>query len=184
MSVSGRRYSKTKPHNVQCPTCGASYYRTPSAAREGRLYCSWECRYSERSGTKEWLVSRCIPDSTTGCWNWALQCDRAGYGKTCLFKHGKPIHRRAHQVAFEIFKGLVLKGLVIDHVCNNRKCVNPEHLRAVTPRENVLRSDSARSAINARKTKCVNGHPFTASNTKLVKTKYGIGRQCRECINA
>lgn len=54
---------------------------------------------------------------------------------------------KAHRFSYEAHKGPIPEGLEIDHVCRNRSCVNPEHLRAVTRRENMrnlagVRSDS------------------------------------------
>lgn len=48
--------------------------------------------------------------------------------------------RRAHVMVYERFKGKVPDGLEIDHVCNNKHCLNPEHLEAVTHAENVRRA--------------------------------------------
>ena len=52
-----------------------------------------------------------------------------------------------------MFKGTIPQGLVIDHLCRNKSCVNPAHLEAVTNTENVLRGE-APSAKAARKTHC------------------------------
>jgi hypothetical protein len=75
---------------------------------------------------------------------------------------------------YEAHFGPISAGLVIDHLCRNRACVNPEHLEAVTPRENNLRSTSV-SGLNARKTACPKGHPYD----------YRVGttgsRDCRIC---
>lgn len=55
-------------------------------------------------------------------------------------------------------------GLQLDHLCRNRRCVNPEHLELVTAQENVLRGVGI-TAQNARKTHCKSGHEFTEDNT-------------------
>lgn len=66
----------------------------------------------------------------------------------------------AHRAAYEAAYGPIPKGLVIDHLCRNTECCNPEHLEAVTQRVNALRGTS-RPAVNARKETCPKGHPFT-----------------------
>lgn len=71
-----------------------------------------------------------------------------------------------------------LKGKEIDHLCRNRKCLNPDHLEVVTPRVNNMRSNSI-AAINNRKTHCLNGHEFNEQNTYYRKDSGG--RCCRIC---
>jgi hypothetical protein len=85
----------------------------------------------------------------------------------------------AHRYAFELLRHEVPDGLALDHLCRDHGCVNPWHLEPVTPRENVLRG-VGRTAVNARKTHCIHGHPFTADNT-VIKAE---GRACRACKRA
>lgn len=67
-------------------------------------------------------------------------------------------------------------GLHLDHLCRNPMCINPSHLEPVTQKENTLRGFSV-PAINARKTECKRGHPFTPENTIIKK----LGKACRIC---
>lgn len=108
-----------------------------------------------------------------GCWIWLGVVDRHGYGKFRL--NGRM--EKAHRAAYVIRYGAIPAGLEIDHVCRVRRCVNPEHLRAVTKRENTLIGESP-PAVNARKVRCVNGHPFDDRNTYIAPN--GV-RQCRAC---
>lgn len=113
-----------------------------------------------------------------GCWNWTgTRLGRApSYGG---FSMRSVRHIYAHRWAFFVTYGPIPEGLQIDHLCKNVLCVNPAHLEAVTPRENTLRS-TARSARNAQKTHCKNGHEFTNANTYVWADKK-TGRSYRIC---
>jgi len=90
--------------------------------------------------------------------------------------NGKRVEQ-AHRIAHRLWVGPIGANMEIDHLCRNRACVNPEHLECVPHRENMRRSDTIFGA-NARKTKCVRGHEFTAQNTRI--TTAG-SRFCRAC---
>lgn len=108
----------------------------------------------------------------SGCFVWQAGVSTQGYGK---FKVGGKT-ALAHRWNYQRVKGEIPKGMVLDHLCRNRRCVNPEHLEVVDTRENVLRGVGP-SAANETKTHCVNGHEFTAGNTYHRRN----GRECRKC---
>jgi len=110
------------------------------------------------------------------CWPWTAKLETTGYGR--VWWNGR--EESAHRVAYVLRHGQIPDQLVIDHVCNTRSCVNPDHLRAVTHRENNARSSSP-SAINAIKTHCKWGHEFTPENI-YVPPKNPKSRHCRRCI--
>lgn len=108
----------------------------------------------------------------TPCMVWRWARGKNGYGTISC--KGKP--KYAHRASYEAFRGPIPEGFQIDHLCKVVGCVNPEHLEAVTPRENTLRSNSL-SAINARKTHCPRGHAYDVSNTCMNDG----ARRCRVC---
>lgn len=126
-----------------------------------------------------------------GCWLWTGRLNNMGYG---VFGIGRRIFL-AHRVAHELFKGPIPAGLSVDHVCHNsaagcpgglecshRRCVNPDHLEAVSHRTNMLRAPLTATGINHRKTHCAKaGHPLSGSNLYLSPRGE---RQCRACRKA
>lgn len=71
------------------------------------------------------------------CWEWAASCyPNSGYG---MFYNGKR-PGLAHRYSVELHRGRIPDGMVVDHLCRNRKCVNPAHLEVVTPEINSLRA--------------------------------------------
>lgn len=115
----------------------------------------------------------------TGCWLWTAALNpETGYGMVSGGAQNSGA-LYAHRVLYEHFKGPVPKGLHLDHiVCRTRCCVNPDHLRAVTPLVNALENSNAIPALNAKKTCCPKcGGPFTWQ-------KNGTHRFCPPCRTA
>ncbi len=95
------------------------------------------------------------------CWPWLATITPQGYGSFAMDGRSHPSHR----VAYELLRGPIPDGLVIDHLCRVRHCVNPAHMEPVTNAENIRRGVSP-SAIHARVTACPQGHQYTPENTE------------------
>lgn len=121
--------------------------------------------------TERRLLASYVVDESTGCWRWIRPLTRVGYGR--FFNHG---YQPAHRVMYERLRALIPEGLTIDHLCRNRACVNPDHMEPVPIAENIRRGISP-SAINGRKTHCVNGHPLSGDN--LLNST--LQRFCKTC---
>ncbi|MFJ3536996.1 HNH endonuclease signature motif containing protein [Streptomyces sp. NPDC090109] len=123
----------------------------------------------ERLPERFWEKTRI---GASGCWEWTAQIAHHGYAR---YRVG---HRsgRAHRVAYEALVGPIPMGLVLDHLCRVRHCVNPAHLEPVTNRENLLRGAGA-----SLKTHCPKGHELKGENVAIHPRG---NRYCRECHRA
>lgn len=113
-----------------------------------------------------------------GCWWWTGKINNNGYGLFHVGRRslGEARYEIAHRFAYETLVGTIPHGMQLDHLCQNRVCVNPDHLEIVTPAENTARSSSA------RRRHCIHGHPFTEENTYY---QPNTGRRsCKTCRRA
>ncbi len=84
------------------------------------------------------LAAGSATDSVTGCREWSGRLER-GYGR---IGHQRRTHY-AHRLAWTILRGAIPDGMVIDHICHNRKCIQPAHLRVTTPEGNGANKSQA-----------------------------------------
>lgn len=121
------------------------------------------------------LMAKVSPEPNSGCWLWTGALARNSYGTS----HEGRRTIVAHRLFYKIFKGEIPDGLVIDHKCRVRCCVNPDHLEPVTMRENIMRGvgpDRNRERKTTR-THCIHGHPTTPENLYV----RGDVRSCIPC---
>lgn len=114
-------------------------------------------------------------DFGDGCWLWTASVGSHGYGQTFI---GKKV-TTAHRVAYELWVGPIPDGLYILHSCDNKRCVNPAHLRAGTQAENVADAKQrGRLKAPAPKTHCPKGHSYAERGSKR---KHSGWNACKEC---
>jgi hypothetical protein len=107
-------------------------------------------------------------DAGTGCWVWVRRIDSHGYGRAA---ESELAHRRSYRENV----GDLAPSQPLDHLCRNRRCVNPDHLEPVTARENNVRSFIARGIRPDRQT-CSRGHDMGDAYVEATGR-----RKCREC---
>lgn len=121
---------------------------------------------------RERILKRCTVDPITNCWEWDKPAS-LGYGRIGVNYRKK----LAHRVSYEDFVGPIPDGMTVDHLCMNKRCVNPSHLEAVTQAENVRRAASVGLLDRkSHETHCKHGHEYTPENTRITK------RGHRDCV--
>ncbi|WP_299074764.1 HNH endonuclease [uncultured Paraglaciecola sp.] len=110
-----------------------------------------------------------------------LSVNEDGYGRVRVADK----MMKAHRVVFENHNGKIDMSLDIDHLCRERGCIQPHHMEQVSRGVNTLRGESF-AAKNARKTHCINGHPFDDDNTLATYSykngkRFGKARKCKKC---
>src|SRR5207245_8252545 len=145
--------------DMQCAYCGSVFRANPRLKKKPK-YCTITCASLGRCRDKYedpfTRFTKFVIRNDSGCWEWTGAVQPNGYGR---FDGGY-----SHRFSFESFRYSIPHGLQVDHLCRNRRCVNPFHLQPVTAQVNQLRGNSV-SGINARKTHCIRGHEFTDDNT-------------------
>jgi len=104
-------------------------------------------------------------EKTDGCWLWQAALVRK-YGMFRLVQDGKQIMRKAHRIAYQLIKGPVPNGMRLDHTCHVEACVNPDHLRPVTAKQN----SENRAGANANSKSGVRGVSWNRLSNKWIVT--------------
>jgi hypothetical protein len=184
-----------KVRRGRCESCYRRHLR--SLKGSGAFAPVSRSEYAPRRKTAPLLSAADLFSNVTpgwgGCWIYTGTISDQGYGRARI--GGSRV--LAHRAAYSLTYGPIPDGLQIDHTCHtestdcpggptciHRRCFNPSHLEAVTPRENALRS-LGYAAVNALKTHCVHGHEFTPENVlwrRRSNAPHRIWRQCRICL--
>jgi hypothetical protein len=79
------------------------------------------------------FMDKVVHEPSCGCWIW-IGSGCPGYGSIKVEGKNCP----AHHLSFAHYKGPIPEGLELDHICRLKCCVNPDHLRAVTRKQNII----------------------------------------------
>lgn len=127
---------------------------------------------AEQPTMRERFDAKWVPEPNTGCWLWTAFVDPGGYGR---FSRGPTRSPCAHRAAWHLYRYPIPDGMVIDHKCRQRSCVNPDHLRVVTVRVNCLENSASPIAAHAKRTHC------RRCGAELVRIRPSQ-RACRRCV--
>jgi hypothetical protein len=111
-------------------------------------------------------------DNDTDCWNWkGSRSSYQGYG--VIYYEGKRIP--AHRFAYILFVGFITSSSIIHHTCENKGCVNPAHLCAITHAQHK----SLHAPSKRRPETCVNGHRWDEVEYYINSQGYKVCKICQ-----
>lgn len=93
-------------------------------------------------------------DEATGCWVWLRSLNTNGYGLMTVHKKTQ----LAHRFIYELVKGRIPEGMVLDHLCCNKLCVNPAHMEVVSREENSRRGGLLKRKLTTAVVNAIKDH--------------------------
>ena len=129
------------------------------------------------------FFSRVLENKETGCWEWNGTTTGNGYGHCMMIGE-----RKAHRVSYRLHCGDIGPGMVIMHKCDNRICVNPEHLQQGTHKENMADMKEKGRATKVKKPRLteeqVKAIYLSKSSISKLTAEYGMNIRTIERIRS
>lgn len=125
------------------------YYKETRKANHMRkcITCNSDCIGLNKACSIKCKLLDNIIKNENGCWIWRRCTGNNEYGY--MRWQGKWLS--AHRASYKEFKGDIAKGYVISHICDTPLCINPEHLRQRTQKENMQDSASKKRMNHGEK---------------------------------
>ncbi len=175
------RKGDLKGSNAYC-VCGKIFYIKRYLLGK-KKFCSSKCFIGNLKATsktpEDKFEERYIPEPNSGCWLWLGTLDGKGYGVLSVNRRNVYAHRFSYVKKY----GPIPKGKELDHKCRNTYCCNPDHVEAVTHRENMLRSEITLGGRHIRRTHCPKGHEYSKENTYIDPLNTRFCKICRRAFD-
>jgi hypothetical protein len=159
---------RTVPHGYCHCGCGERTKIAERTARDRGHVAGQPLRYIKGHNTRLAPAEYVAQDRgfATPCWIWQRRVNEKGYG------HGN--NGLAHRAYYEALHGKLPVGLVLDHLCRVRACVNPDHLEPVTNAENIQRGTS--SPLAPDDVRAIRRLHVLGDNTAQLARAYGVSK--------
>lgn len=168
---------------IKCSHCGKEFSDWKC---KGREYCSKKCANIDNSIKRKRSVFHRVFEKTEinghdKCWIFKGASDKLGYGRISN-RHGRfEPPEKAYRVMFELINGKIPEGMSILHQCDNPSCVNPNHLKVGTQKDNMMEASfrgrlNPKSLLNLKSIGEENPQSkLTESDVKEIRKLYATG---------